>query len=93
MVCCSLWAACDRLLAVQAGPVLGASSLEDSRRMFIKRPLLDTLTIRSRPPGHVPRDVWFDDVVVAANRVGCNRARTTRIARPSGACIERTRPG
>lgn len=23
-------------------------------------------------PGHTPRDVWYDDVVVAANRVGCN---------------------
>jgi hypothetical protein len=23
-------------------------------------------------PGHVSRDVWFDDVVVAADRVGCN---------------------
>jgi len=23
-------------------------------------------------PGHTPRDVWYDDVVVAASRVGCN---------------------
>lgn len=47
-------------------------------QMLINAPGFSRLTYASfrfgylQFPGHVPHVVWYDDVVVAANRVGCN---------------------